>query len=139
MYFQQQYLANRGGILPTEPATTTAGYSVTWDNVQVQGHTKHQNSASSNPFVMLAMCFGAVNRVPTIGLSETDTVAALEVPPTSFIPTIADHCRRAERVIILVKRMMVDLLPWLRDMSANRHIVHANAARMAEQSQIVSL
>ena len=49
------------------------GYGLCWDNVSIHGETKHQKSNARNPFIMLAMCFGAANRVNTIGLKEDDT------------------------------------------------------------------
>ena len=93
--------------------TPLAGYTFCWDNVQVMGHTKHQTSSATNPFILLAMCFATQNRVPTIGQDEEDSIPAMQLPATALLPTAAAHHRRVQRAVHIVQRILVDLFPVL--------------------------
>ena len=68
------------------------GYSICWDNVQVNKVARYQGSTRPNKFLMWAMSYVALNRTDFTYLSDLkmDTIRATEMPLSTFLPQEGD-------------------------------------------------
>ncbi|CAH1248614.1 ING4 [Branchiostoma lanceolatum] len=116
-----------------------ASYSLTWDNVQVEVHGKHQSSQRQNKFLMWALCFAPQNKVPWCDLPDPATINAVDVDPFALLPASEVLHSIRDRMTTLVTRILADNMPalhLLRDRVV-RHIPHPRSREMREKSNII--
>ena len=117
---------SRRRLVFTDPESTMAGFSVTYDNVQFQANTKHQSIERKKGFHMYTMMYAARDRVIPRSLSTPalSPVSPLELPAESFIPTMDDFQCLRDRMCVIVERILVDFVPGLEGTGVVRHVPH---------------
>ncbi|XP_066264517.1 uncharacterized protein [Branchiostoma lanceolatum] len=116
-------------------------YSLTWDNVQMDVHTKHQSGTAQNKFLLWALCFAHLNKVPFPLADRTERIAAVDVDPFAVLPSPEVYHSIRGRMVNIVARIITDNIPplqCLRD-KVTRHIPHQYSQKMKEKSSIVNL
>ncbi|XP_035687479.1 uncharacterized protein LOC118423433 [Branchiostoma floridae] len=117
------------------------GYSLTWDNVQIDAHAKHHSTEHQNTFLMWALCFAHQNKVPFPLADTPGTLRAVEVDPHSILPAPEVFTSVRSRMVTVVSRILVDNIPPFECLKGkvNRHIPHQHSREMKEKSNVVNL
>ena len=69
---------------------TDPGYSICWDNVQMENKVKSQCSRKQNYMHLWANAYAALHRVNNRHLDDSRRTPATLLPITAYIPTASD-------------------------------------------------
>ncbi len=116
-------------------------FSLGWDNVQIESHRKHQGLSGSNKFMMWAMCYGIVHRLPSLHLTNNQVIPAAEVNPSKFLPAPIDWDNLRLREVVIVQRILTRHLEAFKELrsTVTQHVPHAHSLEMASRSDVINL
>ena len=117
------------------------GYTLQWDNVQLDVEVKHQKKEDSSKMLLWANAFASRNRVPFRNLdSHVYTVPATSIPVTAFLPSEDDYKSLRSRMEILVGRILVKHLGHFKEHYSSfseEHIKHPYWKESCKRSELV--
>ncbi|XP_070542604.1 uncharacterized protein [Ptychodera flava] len=119
------------------------GFSLAWDNVQVETTARYQSTTQQNKMLMWAMAYAAKNRITFRHLdNEKSTVRACEIPLTTFIPSQDTYTNLRRRMEIIVSRIICDHFVHFSTYYADcvpNHVPHDYSLESARKSELVNL
>ncbi len=122
------------------PYQTDPGYSLCWDNVQMETKAKEQCRQRQNRMNLWANSFACLNRVNVMHLNDRRVVRASLLPLSAFLPMpdVLENIRN--RMRIMVERILtthLDAFKPLQD-KITWHIPHEYTAEMRHNSKLVT-
>lgn len=131
-----------GNQISSPPSMPLSGYTLCWDNIQIDSEARHQGLTQNSKIHLLALCYAAENRVPTVDLEvhRNNTVPALSLPLDTYLPQPEDYNALRDRMVVLVERLIVEEFAFFhayRDVVL-KHIPHKYSTEMSRQSSVVS-
>ncbi len=116
-------------------------FSLGWDNVQVESRRKHQGLSGSNKFLMWAMCYSVVHRLPSLHLNSDMGILAAEVQPSKLLPSPIDWGDLRLRQVVIVQRILTRHMDAFQELKGTvpKHVPHMHSAEMANRSEVINL
>ncbi|XP_053406393.1 uncharacterized protein LOC123566698 [Mercenaria mercenaria] len=133
---------NRPLFPPEVKQNDKNGFSICWDNVQIEVHARHQSTESQNKMMMWAMSYAAINRIGFFHLRDDSTVKAVDLPLETFLPDQCDIETTTQRMVVIVSRILTHFLPNLKQHYQQipiSHIQHKFSRESSLKSEIVNL
>ena len=118
------------------------GYSVGWDNLQIEVYRKHQTSEKKNKFLMRALTFAVKHRLPSLHLRDERTVNAVDIDPVHFLPTVMDYEEFLRpRLSVIVSRILARHIAYLNPLQkqVEEFIPHEYVKEMTRKTTVVNL
>ena len=126
-----------------------AGYSLCFDNVQFESKVKHHTMEKKKSFHLYALAFAIKDRIPpplpppqdADDREDSQTVPAVDLPCTAFIPSSSDLGTVKEYMTIIVQRTLVDFVPFLEELKHRvvRHVPHQYSEELQSKSEVNNL
>ena len=64
-------------------------------------------------------------------------IASRDIPLSEILPSEASLDALRQRMIVIVERVLVQQLPFLRGTPVTKHVLHEYSTEMAERSEVV--
>ena len=117
-------------------------YAIIWDNTQKMVQARNQSKESTNKMLLWANSYAARNRV-TVDIPDVigSTIPALEIPVSSFFPSIDDTSFLRHRMSVIISRIIVEHVPFFSDIShlVDWHIEHQYSDESSLKTELVIL
>lgn len=122
---------------------TFAAFATCWDNVGIESKARHQSRDKTNVIHLYTNAYAVKDRVTsTRPMTSTPEklVRASDLPLTAFMPSPEDYNSLRQRMEVIVERILVAHVPWLRDYTSYTctHILHTHSEESALKSDTVS-
>ena len=114
------------------------GFSLIWDNVQIQEISRHQSIERHNQFRLWANCLGAINRI----FSRSDgnqVLKAMDIDLPTFVPGRPDEETIYRIAVTLITRILARNVPHFKSYKdvVTWHIEHEHSEASAQKSKVV--
>ena len=113
------------------------GFSFCWDNIQKQVTARHATSENTGKFLIWAMSYAVENRVPAKPVFVTHPMLAQDIPLTDLLPSPDDFALLRARLVVIIKRVLVECVPFFSGLDVVEHIPHEFTDEMGQTSQVV--
>ena len=118
------------------------GYSLCWDNVQIESTARHQSSERTNKVILCANAYAVKNRVSFRNLDGfTNTIKAKDIPLYAFLPNQDDYDALRIRMETLVARILTKHVGCFKKYAhlVNHHVEHEYSHESRMKSETVML
>ena len=117
-----------------------AGFTLTWDNVQIESRARHQMTSNQNKFLLWALALCTYNRVKPEQMDPAPKVAkAAEIPVQRVLPDEATYAALFDGMVLEAEKTLQSNCPWLQKAPPPEAIKHQYSHLMTQKSEIVSI
>ena len=88
---------------------------------------------------MWAMCFAAYGRVGSIGLDAHYQKSPTDLPTCAFIPGKKEYSSLREKMLLVIKYVIIQRLEAFSGLGTKREITHERATEMSQKSEMVCI
>jgi len=137
----QENLAKTKDNLSLYKATCHPGYSIVFDNIDLEMKRKDMTMAKQNKTVHWVNHKVVINRVSGNQFEWEDPKQEIvDVPNIKLLPSVHDYKQQRHNYIVLVSRILVDYFNCFNPLkeACIQHIQHKHLKEMAEKSEKVT-
>ncbi|XP_077862791.1 uncharacterized protein LOC102803909 [Saccoglossus kowalevskii] len=129
-------------ISETSQVRKNPGYSLAWDNVQIQSTAHYQSTTNQNKMLMWANAYAAKNRISYSHEEDKTTVSAKDLSFQIYIPSQRMIDSHRKRMKTIVSRIICENLSHFNKYYSDCvevHIEHEYSEESAKRSELVNL